>query len=53
MEGTNNVKLKADETGRYHYIPLCWVSSIEEGKVKVNRPSDQAVQEWSTVSPMF
>jgi len=53
MEGTNTIKLKKDETGQHHYIPLTWVSSIENGKVKVDRPGDQAMQEWSTVSPMF
>lgn len=53
MEGTNTIKLKKDETGRHHYIPLTWVSSIEGGKVKVDRPGDQAMQEWSTVSPIF
>jgi len=53
MEGTNTIKLKKDETGQHHYIPLTWASSIENGKVKVDRPGDQAMQEWSTVSPMF
>jgi hypothetical protein len=53
MEGTNNLKLKKDQAGQHHYIPLSWVSSIEDGKVKVNRPVDRAMAEWSTVSPMF
>ena len=53
MEGTDTIKLKKDETGQHHYIPLIWVSSIEDGRVKVDRPGDQAMQEWSTVSPMF
>ncbi len=53
MELTNTIKLKKDETGRHHYIPITWVSSIESGKVKIDRPGDQAMQEWSTVSPTF
>jgi len=53
MEGTDTIKLKKDKAGQHHYIPLTWVSSIENGKVKVDRPGDQAMQEWSTVSPMF
>ncbi|MGZ4956575.1 MAG: DUF2171 domain-containing protein [Methylobacter sp.] len=53
IEGTDTIKLKKDETGQHHYIPLIWVSSIEDGRVKVDRPGDQAMQEWSTVSPMF
>ena len=53
MEETNTIKLKKDETGQHHYIPIIWVSSIENGKVKVDRPGYQAMQEWSTVSPTF
>jgi len=53
MELTNTIKLKKDKTGKHHYIPITWVSSIENGKVKIDRPSDQAMQEWSTVSPTF
>jgi len=53
MEGTDTIKLKKDKAGQHHYIPLTWVSSIEGGTVKVDRPGDQAMQEWSTVSPMF
>ena len=53
MEGTNYLKLKQDETGRSHYIPFHWVSSIEGDKVKIDRPGYQAMQEWSSVSPTF
>jgi len=51
MEETDTIKLNKDKAGQHHYIPLTWVSSIENGKVKVDRPGDQAMQEWSTVSP--
>jgi hypothetical protein len=53
METTNTIKLKKDETGRHHYIPLSWVSSTADGKVKVDRSGDQAMLEWSTVSPNY
>jgi len=53
MEGTNYLKLKPDNTGRQHYIPLTWVSSIEDGKVKIDRPGEQAMHGWSSVSPTF
>jgi hypothetical protein len=53
MEGTNYLKLKPDDTGRQHYIPLTWVSSIEDNKVKIDRPGEQAMREWSSVSPTF
>ncbi len=53
MEGTNSLKLKKDAAGQHHYIPLTWVTSIENGKDKVNRPGDKAMQQWSTVSPIL
>jgi hypothetical protein len=51
MEGASTIKLTKDKTGQHHYIPLAWVISTENGKVKIDRPGDQAMQEWSTVSP--
>ena len=53
MEGTNSIKLKKDGVGQHHYIPLTWVTSTENGKVKVDRPGDKAMKEWSTVSPIL
>ena len=52
LEGTNIIKLKKDKKGQHHYIPVSWVRSTEGGKVKVDRPGDQAMQEWSTVPPL-
>jgi hypothetical protein len=51
MEGPKTIKLKKDKTGQHHYIPVGWVTSIEGGKVKVDRPGDQAMQEWSKTPP--
>lgn len=50
MEGSSVVKLKKDKNGQHHYIPLSWVVSAENGKVKVDRPGDQAMQEWATTA---
>jgi hypothetical protein len=47
MEGPSAVKLKKDKDGQHHYIPLSWVVSTENGKVKVDRPGEQAMQEWT------
>lgn len=33
MENTNYLKLKKDDVGQHHYIPLTWVISTENGKV--------------------
>jgi hypothetical protein len=51
MEGDNCIKLKKDQNGQHHYIPTSWVESIEDGKVKVDRPGEEAMQKWST-SPL-
>jgi len=51
MEGDNCIKLKKDETGQHHYIPTSWVESTDNGKVKIDRPGEEAMQKWST-SPL-
>jgi hypothetical protein len=51
MEGTDTLKLKKDKDGQHHYIPLSWVSSAEDNKVKIDRPGGQAMQEWSDSPP--
>jgi hypothetical protein len=53
MEGPGTIKLKKDDIGHHHYIPVFWVTSTEGGKVKVDRPGDQAMKEWSNTSPNF
>jgi hypothetical protein len=47
MEGSDEIKLAKDKTGQHHYIPLAWVSSVDD-KVHVDRPGKQAMQEWTT-----
>jgi len=51
LEGSNSIKLNKDEDGQHHYIPLDWVVSTEDGKVKIDRSGEEAMQEWST-SPL-
>jgi hypothetical protein len=46
VEGTDAIKLAKDSDGQHHYIPLTWVSSVDD-KVHLDRTSDQAAQEWS------
>jgi hypothetical protein len=50
MEGANDIKLAKDDKGVHHFIPLAWVTKVDD-KVHVNRPGDQAMREWSTVGP--
>ena len=47
MEGDDMIKLKRHGTGTHHYIPLSWVTAVENGKVKIDRPGEEAMQEWS------
>ena len=50
VEGTNAIKLTKDASGEHHFIPLSWVTSVDD-KVHVDRPGDQAMREWSTTMP--
>ncbi len=49
MEGSDTIKLKRDKSGQHHFIPLDWVKSVDE-KVHIDRPGDQAMQEWRTAA---
>lgn len=51
MEGDSCIKLKKDQNGQHHYIPTSWVESTDDGKVKIDRPGEEAMQKWST-SPL-
>lgn len=50
IEGTNSIKLKRDDSGEHHYIPLSWVTFVDD-KVHVDRPGEQAMEEWFTEPP--
>ena len=50
MEGKHSIKLKKDAKGVHHYIPLSWVRSVDT-KVHLDRTGDQAMREWSTMTP--
>ena len=47
MQGTDSIKLEKDDKGVHHFIPLAWVTKVDD-KVHVDRPGDQAMREWST-----
>ena len=53
MEGPGTIKLKKDEIGHHHYIPTSWVTSTVDGRVKIDRPGGQAMEEWSSTSPNY
>jgi hypothetical protein len=50
IEGKDAIKLTKDKSGQHHYIPMSWVRSVDT-KVHVDRPGDQAMEQWSTSPP--
>ena len=47
MEGKDQIKLKRDKSGNHHFIPLSWVTSVDD-KVHLDRPGDSVKKEWTT-----
>jgi hypothetical protein len=47
VEGKSLIKLAKDEDGAHHYIPLTWVTSVDD-RVHIDRPGDQVRREWTT-----
>jgi hypothetical protein len=39
------IKVTKDAQGQHHYIPLDWVTTVDD-KVHVDRPGPQAMKEW-------
>jgi len=50
VEGHSSIKLAKDDDGQHHYIPLSWVTSVDD-KVHIDRTSSQAKREWTTTPP--
>ncbi len=50
IEGQDALKLAKDESGQHHFIPLNWVTAVDD-KVHIDRPGTQAMQEWTTSAP--
>jgi hypothetical protein len=53
MEGGHFIKLKKDDADQHHYIPVSWVTSTAGGKVKIDRPGEQAMREWLLAPPPY
>ncbi len=47
VEGTESIKLARDKTGKHHFIPLAWVTSVDD-KVHIDRTGDEAMKQWTT-----
>jgi hypothetical protein len=47
LQGTDQIKLTKDKSGKHHFIPLVWVTAVDD-KVHIDRPGGQAMKEWTT-----
>jgi len=47
VEGSDAIKLIKDASGEHHFIPMSWVTTVDD-KVHVDRPGEQAMREWTT-----
>jgi hypothetical protein len=47
----DSIKLTKDTSGQHHWIPTSWVERVDD-KVHVDRPGNQAMQQWMTSPPM-
>jgi len=50
IEGSDAIKLAKDDSGQHHFIPMSWVTSVDD-KVHIDRPGAEAMHEWSTTAP--
>lgn len=47
LDGKDTLKLKKDKSGQHHYIPVAWVTKVDD-KVHIDRSSDEAMKAWRT-----
>lgn len=50
LDTGNIIKLAQDNGGDHHWIPLDWVTQVDE-HVHVNRSREQVMKEWSDTPP--
>jgi hypothetical protein len=50
VDANNTIKLTKDKSGQHHWIPLSWVTYVDD-QIHVDRPGKQAKQQWSTTDP--
>ena len=46
LEGQDLIKLKKDDSGQHHYIPISWVTATDNGRLVIDRPGYEAMQQW-------
>jgi hypothetical protein len=48
IDGADTIKLRRDESGQHHFIPLSWATRIVDGKLQVDRSAKDAMAQWAT-----
>ena len=51
LDGENSTKLTRDEQGNHHWIPIGWVTGVDNGRVTIDRAVNHARDEWSDSNP--
>jgi hypothetical protein len=51
LDSGDTIKLTKDEQGEHHWIPLSWVTRVDD-QVHVDRPGDEVKKEWMTQPPL-
>jgi|GEM_PF-385938 len=46
-EGATSIKLAKDKTGQHHFMPISWVTRVDE-HVHIDRPGTEAMKQWTT-----
>jgi hypothetical protein len=50
LDKGNTIKLTKDEQGQHHWIPIGWVTRVDD-QIHIDRPGEQAMREWTTTEP--
>ncbi len=50
LDKNNSIKLMKDASGQHHWIPISWVTKVDD-RVHVDRPGGQAMKEWMSTPP--
>ena len=50
VEATGSIKLAKDGQGKYHWLPLRWVTRVDT-HVHLGRTAQQVRREWKTSAP--
>lgn len=47
LENKDLIKMKKDDHGQHHYIPTSWVIATDNGRLLIDRPGYEAMQQWA------